>query len=460
MRPLIKKPSLDTDDFKNYRPVSNLKFVSKILEKVVASQITSYLEDNKLLDDHQSAYKKYHGTETALLKVQNDILQAFDNHQGVILVLLDLSSAFDTIDHDIMISRLRSLGIKGQALQWITSYLQFRTQSVSINGQSSDLTPLRFGVPQGSVLGPQFFTIYASPISKIAQRHGVHLHMYADDTQLYLPFKINNTQDQLSAKARMEVCILEIKSWMDANKLKLNDTKTELITLSSKYQQSKIHVNEIQVANTQINASTSVRNLGVMFDNTLSMDTHVKKICQSVYFQIRNVTSIRKVLSDRAASMVVHALIISRLDNGNSLLFGISQYLVKKLQHAQNATARVLSRGRKYDHITPTLMDLHWLPMKQRIEYKILLLTWKAIHDLAPVYIRNMLFTYTSGLNLRSTNKHLLKVPRTRSSYGDRSFIALAPNLWNHLPQHLRILDSLHSFQTQLKSHLFDSAYN
>ena len=139
---------------------------------------------------------------------------------------------------------------------------------------------------------------------------------------------------------------------------------------------------------------------------------------------------------------------------------GISQYLVKKLQHAQNATARVLSRGRKFDHITPTLMDLHWLPMKQRIEYKIILLTWKAIHNLAPVYIRNMLFTYTSGLNLRSTNKHLLKVPRTRSSYGDRSFIALAPNLWNHLPQHLRILDSLHSFQTQLKSHLFDSAYN
>ena len=143
--------------------------------------------------------------------------------------------------------------------------------------------------------GSEFFTIYASPISKIAQRHGVHvhLHVYADDTQLYL----NNTQDQLSAKVRMELCILEIKSWMDANKLKLTDTKTEFITLSSKYQQSKIQVNEIQVANTWINASTctSVRNLGVMFDNTLSMDTHVKNICQSVYFQIRNVRSMRKV---------------------------------------------------------------------------------------------------------------------------------------------------------------------
>ena len=240
----------------------------------------------------------------------------------------------------------------------------------------------------------------------------------------------------------------------------MNGAKTELLILTSKNHQPKVHVDHIQVADSNISTSSSVRNLGVIFDSAMTMDSQVKRICQRVYAQIRNVWSIRKVLSDKAAAVIVHALITSRLDSGNSLLSGITQYHLKKLQHAQNAAARILSRGRKFDHITPTLIALHWLPVKQRIEYKIILLTWKAMHGSAPVYISDLLNPYNPRVHLRSAGKYLLERPRTHSLLGDRSFAVSAPRLWNSLPQHLRSCDVLSTFKSQLKTYLFHIAYN
>ena len=245
--PLIKKPSLDADNLKNFRPVSNLCFISKIVEKVVAHRLADHLSTNNLYEQHQSAYRKYHGTETALLKVQNDILRELDGKHGVFLILLDLSAAFDTIDHDILFKRLESIGVKGSALKWFQSYLSCRSQAVNINGTVSSHVKLLYGVPQGSVLGPILFTIYSSPIANIARKYGLYVHAYADDTQLYVPFDLNDPNDEMSARQRAEACILEIKSWMTMNKLKLNDEKTEFLIMTSKFHQHKIHDHQIKV---------------------------------------------------------------------------------------------------------------------------------------------------------------------------------------------------------------------
>ena len=219
--------------------MSNLCFISKIVEKVVAHRLADHLSTNNLYEQHQSAYRKYHGAETAL-KVQNDILRELDGKRGVFLILLDLSAAFDTIDHDILFKRLESIDVKGSALKWFQSYLSCRSQAVNINGTVSSHVKLHYGVPQGSVLGPILFTIYSTPIANIARKYGLYVHAYADDTQLYVHFDLNDPNDEMSARQRAEACILEIKSWMTVNKLKLNDEKTEFLIMTSKFHQNKI----------------------------------------------------------------------------------------------------------------------------------------------------------------------------------------------------------------------------
>ena len=212
MRPLLKKTNLDTEVLRNYRPVSNLQYTSKVLEKVVAAQLTSYMRKHDLYEKKQSAYRCYHSTETALLKVQNDLLVPMDKSCGVFLVLLDLSAAFDTIDHDILIKRLRdNLGLSGTALAWMNSYLRGRSQSVVINGTKSEPADLQYGVPQGSVLGPILFTIYASPIGAIAKRHNLEIHLYADDTQTYIFFKMKDFKSQAEAFRTIQECVSEIR---------------------------------------------------------------------------------------------------------------------------------------------------------------------------------------------------------------------------------------------------------
>lgn len=182
---------------KNYRPVSNLPYVSKILEKVVDACLESHLSLNNLHEEHQSAYRKFHSTQTALLKVQNDILNSFDRNDVTMLVMLDLSAAFDTIDHTTLLHRLQDhFGIAGKPLEWVASYLSDRYQTVTIDGKLSKPVLMKYSVPQGSVLGPKFFTMYTKPVGIICKKHGLNHHFYADDGKLYLSFKPTNSVSQ------------------------------------------------------------------------------------------------------------------------------------------------------------------------------------------------------------------------------------------------------------------------
>ena len=202
---------------------------------MISGRLNEHLIYNSLLDPLQSAYRDKHSTETALIKVQNDILSALDVGSSAILLILDLSAAFDTIDHDILLSQLCNVyGITGNALDWFRSYPIGRIQHVVIEDSVSVDQELDFRVPQGSMLGLRIYCMYTKHVSDIIQRHGLSHHSYADDTQLYMTMDHSNN-DWRDGLARIELCVSEIREWMNRNMLKLNDDKTEFIVFTSKY---------------------------------------------------------------------------------------------------------------------------------------------------------------------------------------------------------------------------------
>lgn len=462
VKPLLKKPSLDPENLKNYRPISNLSFLSKILEKIVAKRLSDYMTKNCLHEKMQSAYKTAHSTESALIRIQNDILLNLDKKQGVILVLLDLSAAFDTIDHDLMLQRLEeSLGVKGAVLKWFSSYLKNRTSEISIEYEKSNPAKCKYGVPQGSVLGPILFTIYTMPLAKIIASYNINYHFYADDTQLYLSFDPKNRASFSDSLSTVQECIKDIKVWMNNNMLKLNDDKTEVLFISSPYFQNFLQEGaSVLVDQTSVSRSKTARNIGVIFDDEMLLKEHITTVCKIAFFHLRNIGSIRRYLTSDACATLVHSLVSSRIDYCNALLVNLPACSLAKLQRVLNTAARIVSLRPKSEAITPILISLHWLPIKFRINYKVILFVFRCLHNLAPSYLTELLQLYAPGRDLRSSDKAILDYCTPSTKYGERAFSVSAAVLWNNLPDEIRVLENIGCFKSKLKTHLFKAAYN
>ena len=360
----------------------------------------------------QSAYRPVHSTETALLKIHNDMLLSVDNGDEVVLLLLDLSAAFDTIDHSLLLKRLRSrYGITDLALKWLSSYIQGRKQSVIIGDSSSSTADMNCGIPQGSVLGPILFAMYTASLGDIIRAHGVKYMFYADDTQLYISVAPRNHRE---AATKIEACVNDVRHWMILNKLQINDSKTEMLHVTSKHRASE-PFHQLSVGKELITPVQKIRNLGVFMDSNLSMLTQIKTITKTASYNIWKIGKLRQFLDKKCTESLIHAFVTSRIDFCNSLYIGLPSKLINKLQQIQNTAARVVTRTRKFEPITPIRQALHWLPVKERIEFKMLLLCYKALNNQAPCYLANMLQPYVPSRKLRSSSGGLLVY--TKSSH-------------------------------------------
>ena len=290
IRPRIKKPGLDLSDPANYRPISNLSFVSKLVERVVHRQISNHIESHNLLPPTQSGFRKNHSTETDVVKVYNDIVLALDAGFITALLLLDFSAAFDCVDHAILLQILQlQFGISSTALLWITSFLSNRSHKVRVGAKTSETYNILFGVPQGSILGPLLFILYTSNITSIAHSFGISIHLYADDTQLYVKL---STMDIVDTKSRLIQCIQKIQAWCASMRLKLNAAKTELIWFDRKMSRDNDNDLPSKTLNLEANSlnispSKVVRDLGVLIDCQLTIVNHVSAVSRACHFHLR-----------------------------------------------------------------------------------------------------------------------------------------------------------------------------
>ena len=306
VRPLLKKAGLDANVFNNYRPISNLSFVSKVVERVGLKRLNSHLEVNNLQCHSKFGYKRNHSTETLLVHFLNDILVAVDKNLGVVVLLIDLSAAFDTINHKILFRILRNeIGIKGTALYWFKSVLSDRSQRVSIGSSISSSLHLKFGVPQGSVLGPVLFNLYTRSISKVFASTGFTSVGYADDNSGLYVFAHHSQYDILMNE--VPDCLSRLKSWMGLHFLKLNESKTKIIVFGN----NSFLKSNLTIPGTFLNSCQCLRftdtakYLGIFFDNYITLNVHINNITSSCYHFIRKLSSIRKFLSQKDCETLV-----------------------------------------------------------------------------------------------------------------------------------------------------------
>ena len=330
VRPLLKKIGLELIHA-NFRLVSNLSFLSKLVEKCMLLQLSDHCKMFNLQPDYQSAYREDYSCETAVLGISNDILWAMEKQSITSLVALDLSAAFDTVDHNTLLHILNAkYGIEDTALKWFDEYLRPRAFKVTINGQYSKPRDLTVSVPQGSCAGANIFNLYCSPLQDVVPS-SLQLSGFADDHSVRREFKARDREGESETICILEDCMLRIKQWMDETRLKMNTAKTEFIYFGNQCQLDKCRADTIDVAGDLILRTNSIKYLGVQMDSNLNFKQHITQKCRSAMFNFLRIKSIRHLLDEDTTESLCLSLCISHLDYCNSLLYGLPDTSIAKI---------------------------------------------------------------------------------------------------------------------------------
>ena len=463
VKPTLKKSGCDQDVLSNYRPVSNLSTVSKLLERAVLQQLNAHLDNNNLYCSAQSGYRQHHSCETLLIRMADDLLKKIVDNETVLVVLLDLSAAFDTIDHVILLDKLKKdYKISGIPLKWLASYLKGRSFAVRIMSSMSGLEDLLFGVPQGSILGPILFILYTKELQSIAMKYDLEIQLYADDSQVYTGFNSKHPTSLDDTRRRINSCMQEIKDWMMTNFMKLNTDKTELLVCAkTKILESDAEDITIEVGNDVISEcdwkADSGKSLGVMLDKHVTMDRQISSVVKKCNWTLLNLRRIAYCLNENLKIMLVKQLVLSKVDYCNALYMNLPDTRVRRLKSVMNSCIRFIYHinDRNVD-LLPYYRRAHILPFHQRVRFKACLIAHKAVYGNAPQYIQELVTMDKPCYPTRLKDGGMQLVESlTKTNLESRRFSAYAPEIWNRLPVNIRNEESVDLFKRLLKTHLF-----
>lgn len=455
---MLKKYKIgNPSSYNDYRPISIVPFLSKVLERILYHQLERFLCSNNLLNPFQSGFRAGHSTTTALVKITDDIRQAMDDRKVTVLTLLDFSNAFNTVDFDILLAVLNSLNISPSVIGWFHSYLHGRRQRVRVQDSYSDWLTVNAGVPQGGVLSPLLFSAF---INNITSRITSLYHLYADDLQIYAHSKLDDIHHTINS---INSDLSEIVNWSNSFGLKVNPVKSQAIIIGSQHLISRLDhslLPSVIFNNNVIPYSSEVKNLGIIFDQNMSWNTQIMEVSRKMFSAICSIRRLRNLLPIPTKIALAQSILLPILDYADTCYLDLREDQLNKLERIQNLSIRFIFGLRKYDHISEFRKNLGWLPIRLRRNTHILSLLYCLLFNpKTPCYLKERfeLLSNSHDRSLRSDSNLMLKIPSHASSFYTNSFSVQAVRLWNALPIYIRRAQSLDTFKSHLKNHYLKS---
>lgn len=414
--------------FSDLRPISILPAISKILERAVHLQMTSFLAEYKILSDFQAGFRAGHSTTTALVHVTDDIARGIDKKEVTALVALDFSKAFDTINHSLLYAKLKYYGFSNSAARFIISYLTDRKQKVHIDDLVSSTQDVTSGVPQGSILGPLLFIVYTNELFNSVKN--CQIQAYADDTQVYLSFRLDQVQD---AEDNINFDLDNISKLAALHNLKLNPNKSYLMVFGNNNLRKYLLENfNIKIDNKKLEIVNTIKNLRVHFDPNSKFNLHVNHLVQRSFSVLKTLYSHRHVLCNPLKKLLTDSLVLSHFNYCDSV-YGpfLDKFQQNRIQKIQNYCARFIFGLRKYDHISAKILELNWLTMEQRRQVHFCCFVHKIIKTKYPANLYNRLIHRSSFHNAQIRSRHYMHIPRHSSAFFQKSFSYRAPKYFN-----------------------------
>ena len=424
------------------------RFCLSYLKLLRDQHMCNYLDSNGKIAQFQSGNRKIHSTETGLLYFTDEILKNMDMKQVSVVVLLDMSKAFDSIRHDLMLSKLRKAGAGDSAIAWFESYLSRRTQTVKIQDTLS--TSLPVGVPQGSILGPLLFTVYVNEILSVPRR--CKSMGYVDDTKTFIAFP---PRDLSSAISDLNEDLNEISRWCCANSLLINSEKTKVQVIGvSQLIRNLPPIPPIKILGKVINSVPVVKDLGVSIDCYLNYNENTKELVSNCIFKLSRINRIKHLLDRKTILLLMEVFVFSKLFYCSTIWSNTSKQNVKKLQLVQNFAARIVLGLRKYDHISEGIQSLKWLNVKDTLFLNDAVMVHKCLHGGVPAYLSDK-FMLRSAIHSRPT-RHCndLNLPKCRLATGQRMFSYRGAKLYNDLPLDIKEIENTRFFKKRLRNEL------